>query len=50
MVVAAMVARTARPIDPPTWMAVVETPETRPECCSLAPETTLLPSGQFEAW
>src|SRR2546421_5382583 len=29
----------ARPIAPPIWIAVSDTPETRPECSSLTPET-----------
>src|SRR5256885_12031549 len=29
----------ARPIAPPTWIAVSDTPETKPECSSLTPET-----------
>src|SRR4051794_29647963 len=39
VVVAAGLARMARPIAPPIWIAVSDTPETRPECSSLTPET-----------
>src|SRR2546423_12611493 len=40
-----MVARTASPIAPPIWIAVVETPETSPECFSLTPETAASVAG-----
>src|SRR2546423_1916806 len=40
-----MVARTASPIAPPIWIAVVETPATSPECFSLTPETAASVAG-----
>src|SRR5256885_15020844 len=40
-----MVARTASPMAPPIWIAVVETPETSPECFSLTPETAASVAG-----
>jgi len=40
-----MVASTASPTDPPTWMAVVDMPETRPECSSSTPDTADRVSG-----
>src|SRR2546430_1344400 len=40
-VVAATVASTATPMEPPIWMAVVDTPDTRPECSSFTPDTAV---------
>src|SRR2546423_11595258 len=44
-VVAATVASTATPMEPPIWMAVVDTPDTRPECSSFTPDTAVRVSG-----
>ena len=49
VVVAAIVARTASPIAPPIWIAVVETPETSPECFLLTPETAASVAGSRKA-